>query len=881
MRPIIVSVLFLWAIAGLAAEISLQANFNPEDHTVSGMETISFDAAPAQAYFLLLANLGREPNPYLSGRALDATYPLGFDPSWTIIERVLWKGDGREEALDYTLLPLPAVTQTYSLDDGIMRVELPEGAPGTLVIFFRTRFPYTSMGEPGRLGDVYTWRFGWYPLLYPVTPETWEEYGFRLPAYAYSVELSLPKGWVAALPGDEVSVRVGGERVTYEARWNRPVRSPALFFAKEGELRSFTLEGKDFLIEGWYLPGFEEELRALATEALEILPWYEERFGACPYRRILLVMHPNKPGASFAADGIVFLSRWYFDRMDLTAKGILSRVTRFVLAHELAHLWWGIGIGVDFAAENWLSEAFAQYLAVSWYEKTYGAEGGNVFVPELKGLGEEMMENILGFVNLREHLVELPYLQTAFMGFDEAVVKPFREVRYHNADYVRIYDKGYLIVRALATYVGEERFHKVLRSLHDRLLGGELTVAGLRSALEEATGIDLEPFFASWVTGEAQADYEVASLRVRPAEGGGFEAEVELRFHGEGPLPVEVILVGEKEGQEKRFVWAPGAENPVEVVTVSTDFRPVRATVDPEHRVPDIDRLNNHYPRRFVVILGKNHFPLDAYYLKVLDPTTGAIQGGYMDRFAWAVLPQSRYVAGFVRYGRAGELNAWAQVRDDVGLIGALAWTHYLWTTPEVGAPGETWSLSGTASLGAFKLPDTQFAPFLDIQWAETVNDVYWGDISLIYSDGSYRFWISGGKEFRLAPRTYLQLGAGLGRATGDVPQLFEFGLEEFATFQGTGRAKLSLRSSLWLPPWEEKYRMGDLFLLNSITLGLFLNAARLDDGPWLAETGAVLVGRVEALGGFIQLELVGGIVYPLLPEFGEGKLFFGVTSGI
>jgi len=26
---------------------------------------------------------------------------------------------------------------------------------------------------------------------------------------------------------------------------------------------------------------------------------------------------------------------------------------------------------------------------------------------------------------------------------------------------------------------------------------------------------------------------------------------------------------------------------------------------------------------------------------------------------------------------------------------------------------------------------------------------------------------------------------------------------------------------------------------------------------------------------------LVGGIVYPLLPEFGEGKLFFGVTSGI
>jgi hypothetical protein len=880
MRSTLVLLLFLWAIVGLATEVSLRVNFNPEDHTVSGTETIAFDVAPPQAYFVLLANLGREPNPHISGRALDATYPLGFDPSWTIVERVLWKGDGQEEELDYTLLPFPAVMQTYSLDDGIMRVELPEGATGTLVIYFRTRFPYTSMGEPGRLGDVYTWRFGWYPLLYPVTPETWEEYGFRLPAYDYSVELSLPKGWVAALPGDEVSREEGEERVTYRVHWDRPVRSPALYFAKEDELGSFVLEGKDFVIEGWYLPGFEEELRALATEALEILPWYGERFGECPYRRILLAMHPNEPGASFAADGIIFLSRWYFDRKDLTAKGVLDRVTRFVLAHELAHLWWGIGIGVDFAAENWLSEAFAQYLSISWYEEAFGAEGGNVFVPELKGFGEELLENYLGFVNLREHMVELPYLRTAFLGFDEAVVKPFREVRYHNVDYVRIYDKGYLVVRALASYLGEPRFREALKILHQRKAGGELTVEGFRAALEEVSGQDLGPFFSAWVTGEAQADYEVVSLRVRPSGEGGYESKVELRFRGEGPLPVEVVLEGEEEGQEKRITWTPSTEKPVEILTVTTEFRPIRCTVDPEHRVLDIDRLNNNYPRKFVVIFGKNDFPLDAYYLKVLDPATGAIQGGYMDRFAWAVLPQSRYVTGFVRYGRTGELNAWAQVRDDVGLIGALAWSQYLWTTPEVGMAGETWSLSGIASLGAFKLPDTKLAPFMELQWAEMVNDVYWGDISLIYSGGSWRFWISGGKEFRLAPRTYLQLDAGLGRATGDVPQLFEFGLKEFFTFQGTGRAKVSLRSSLWVPPWEEKYRVGDLFLLNSVTLGLFLNAARLDDDPWVAETGAVLVAKVEALGGFIQLNLVGGIVYPLLPELGEGKIFFGIASG-
>lgn len=880
MRSTLALLLFLWAFVGLATEISLEATFSPEDHTVTGIETITFDAAPEKTFFILLANLGREPNPYLSGRALDETYPMGFDPSWTIVERVLWKGEGEERELDYTLLPFPAVIQTYSLEDGVMRVELPEGSPGSLVIHFRTRFPYTSMGEPGRWGDIYTWRFGWYPLLYPATPETWTEYGFRLPAYDYSVELSLPKGWVAALPGDGVSREEGEERVTYRVRWDRPVRSPTLYFAKDGELKSFALEGKDLVIEGWYLPGYEKELRALATDALEIISWYGERFGVCPYKRIVLAMHPNEPGVSFTADGIVFLSRWYFDRLDLTAKGALDRVTRFVLAHELAHLWWGVGIGVDFDAENWLSEAFAQYLAISWYEEAFGAEGGNVFVPEVKGFGEELLENYLGFVNLREHLVELPYLRMAFMGFDEAVVKPFREVRYHNADYERLYGKGYLVVRALASYLGEVRFQEALKALHDRKMGAELTVEEFRAALEEMSGQDLGRFFSAWVTGDARADYEVSSLRVRPSPEGGYESQVELRFRGEGPLPVAVALVGKEEGEEKRITWTPSEEKPVEIVTVITDFRPARATVDPEHRVPDIDRLNNHYPRRFVVILGKNEFPLDAYYLKVLDPSTGAIQGGYMDRFAWAILPQSRYVTGFVRYGRTGELNAWAQVRDDVGLIGALAWSQYLWTTPDVGTTGETWNLSGIASFGAFKLPDTRFAPFLELQWTETVNDVHWGDVSLIYSGGSYRLWISAGKEFRLAPRTYLRLEAGLGRITGDVPRIFQFGLNEFVTFQGTGRAKAALRMSLWVPPWEEKYRVGGLVLLDSITLGLFLNAAKLDDNPWVSEAGAVLVGKLEALGGFLQFDLVGGIVYPLLPEPGDGKIFFGIASG-
>lgn len=880
MRFLPVVFLLSFGLAAAGAEVHIEASFSPEDHTISGIQTVAFGEAPRDAYFLLLANLGREPNPHLSGRLRDETYPYGFDPSWTVIDRVLWREEGAEEELAYELLPFPPVMQTYSLEDGVLRVELPEGRTGTLVIHFRTKFPATSMGEPGRIGAIHTWRFGWHPIPYPTAPDTWEAYGFRLPAHRYSLELSLPAGWIAALPGDRVTAKERGERVVYHAEWDRPVRAPSLYFAPEGELGSFTLAAEGVTLEGWYLPGYEDEVRALATRAAEILAWYGERFGPCPYKRIILAMHPNEPGASFAADGAVFLSRWYFDRMDLSAKGILARVTRFVLAHELAHLWWGIGVGVDFDAENWLSEAFAQYLAVSWFEDTYGPEGGNTFVPELKGLGEEMAEKMLGFVNLREHMIELPYLRTAFLGFDEAVVKPYRDVRYHNADYVRIYDKGYLIVRALAHYLGEDTFRRALREVHERYAGGDLTVEAFRGVLEEVSGADLGRFFSAWVRGEAWADYEVVSFSTRPVGDDRYETEITLRFRGSGALPVEVALVGESEGEEERLTWTPDPGAPVQVVAASTPFRPVRVSVDPEHRVPDVDRLNNHYPRRFVVIFGKNDLPLDAYYLEVLDPGSGAIQGGYLDRFAWAIYPQQRYVTGFVRYGRTGELNAWAQVRDDDGLIGAIAWTQYLWTTPDVGIAGGFWQLSGTASLGAFKLPDTEVVPFLDLSWFELTTDVYWGNLSLLYSGDDHRFWLSLGKEIRLAPRTYLQLSAGFGRATAGIPELLTFGLEELFSFRGRGHEKLLLQGTLWIPPWEEDYRIGGLLLLNRVLPGAFVSAARLDGGPWMAEGGFVLLARLEALGGFLSLNVFAGVVYPLAPEAGEGKLFLGISRG-
>ncbi|GAG03894.1 unnamed protein product, partial [marine sediment metagenome] len=193
----------------------------------------------------------------------------------------------------------------------------------------------------------------------------------------------------------------------------------------------YTLDGPTS-IEVAYLQGHEEEARFFATLARDILEEYEGRYGAYPRTRLMIVENPNDVGLSFAADGIVWLSQRFFTHRNVLFFGALNRVAEYVLAHEIAHQWVGLGTGIDLNAEAWLSEGLAQYLAVRYFEGRYGAFEPNLFGFGSPGVIEELVKRQFGYFNLREHFIELPYLMTQYVGFDEALVKPIENVQFSN-----------------------------------------------------------------------------------------------------------------------------------------------------------------------------------------------------------------------------------------------------------------------------------------------------------------------------------------------------------------------------------------------------------------------------------------------------------------
>lgn len=851
----------LFCVAGASAHIRLFGEFDPESHELYGTQWVEFREARDEAWFVLLANVGREPNPYVSPLVLDSTYVFGFDPAWTRIEEVVWESTG--ESLPYELLPAPATIQTYSLEEVLLRVSLP-GEPGTLRLSFRTRFPHVWV-EPGRLENVYTWRFGWHPILLAEPPG--EAFPYALPYHQYEVELVLPEGWQAFLPG-EMSA---GEN-KFHTKFSQPVNSVALFFGPKEGFRWVSVESGGRVWEGVALPGDEASLRTLLTWAPEILSWYEERFGPYPHGRILLVEHPTNLGVAMAAEGIVFLPRWFFSRENLSATDVLSRLGLYVLAHELAHLWWGIGVGVDFDAENWLSEGFSQYLSLSWYEEKFGAKGGNLFLFEKKGLGEEVADHLLGFLNLREHFTELPYLQMAFEGVDEAVVKPTREVRYDQVSAERLYDKGYLILRALAHVLGEDIFSQALRRVAREYRGKLFSVQEFQRLLSEESGQDLSHFFSDWVLGEAWADYGIAGFRQR-----GNELEVFLTYRGTGILPVPVALRG-PEDQRKTIVWNPSGSSQEELST-QADFRVTEVIVDPDHRVLDVDRLNNRLPRRYVVT-GKNDLPLDGYLVSL--GSGGAFSLSYLDRFGFMVYPQGRSVAGFVSFGREGMISGRAEVQDT--LVGEVTFGKNLWHTPPTGSTATYWENVGQVAFTLGRLPE--WALSLGVTWREILTHVRASEASiLVLPDQGFRISLAHTELFGLAPHLYPTLTLSLGFASAYLSPQFWPVLREFRGLvlspEGppAGRHKAVGVLGVWLPPHFPNYSLAQAALVSEVRPRLFLAAGQiwneLEPRPTYLEAGGELWITVEALGGFLRVDFVVGLAYPLIPG-GPALLYFG-----
>ena len=902
----------------------IEAEFDPEEHTISGTQTVDYindsNESLDSIFFLLLANQDRERNPYLDASQIDASYQNGFDPAWTRIKRVQNISD---EDLEFELLEGPAIFQTFSLADNLLEVKLsetlPPGARIQFSIEFSTRFPHTFRGDDAYYRDTYTWRFGWNPIAIPAKDlllgeyisEERPYYQFALPAGIYELDLTLPVEYVAALGADYVEEFESSEYIkVLNARNDVPARSIPITISPDFQILQYPDLETEVLV--YYLNSDEQDALLIGKYAADSLNYYRDKWGEFPHKRLVIAETPST-NASFggaAADSFILINQVYFREKDLAVSGFMDRLVDYLLAHEVAHQWWGVGVGVDWNAENFLSESFAQYFSITYFEDKYGEYGPNVFDIKRDGLLERAIESQFGYINLREHMQgDIPYITNYLNSFDEALIKPQESVEFSNSSSIRLYNKGYMMLRALEGMLETEGMDQFLKASHERFVHQVANLEEMEVIAEQISDRDLSEFFQQALyedvdeTGRSPfADFAVEDVITTQLDSDTYEHEVHLARYGEIRMPVKVVAI-ERSGHIQSRVWEVEDQIGTNHTMIFESKEALKEVgVDPKNMSPDVKRLNNYYVldgyalfnrRLHIITSGQNAMPLDGFMVRI-NPFSQYLEGGYLLDHRWLI---GNGVIGFSKnLGRGSVINSLAALTVD-GVWGQVSYSKLFFSHPETGFKGKFWQASNQIELSFLRRPDTTGRPFYDRRSGATGDVVNVLGATLIHQEqiqARYAMWgrlmidpfnfhrveLGGWNSLRLAPGMQIDTRGTIGWGQG-IAGIFRFNLNQLGGYTSAvgypffGDAFMHGRVDLRLPFQREMgYNMVNVAVLHNIDERIYFEFGNIwpdletaQNKIWegiRTQVGFEVTLSGRTLGGLFPWSVTLGMVYPL-----------------
>ena len=285
------------------------------------------------------------------------------------------------------------------------------------------------------------------------------------------LRLTTPRGLAAVASGERVGERPApGGRVEHEWRLSTPLSTYVFGFAV-GPFRRVAETHRGVRLEYWGTGFSDDELRRAFAETRPLLDFFEDRAGVrypgTVYTQVLAAGRVEQEVGLFTLLSESYGRRVLDDPADL-----------WLMAHELAHQWWGNGVTCADWTDFWLNEGMATFLAAAYRETRQGREA------YLK----EIDEARLAYERVREK------------GADKPVV--FADwLRPTADDRTIVYSKGAYVLHLLREHLGDAPFWDGLRAYTRRHMGGSVTTPDFQKAMEQTSRRDLSDFFRRWVYG--------------------------------------------------------------------------------------------------------------------------------------------------------------------------------------------------------------------------------------------------------------------------------------------------------------------------------------------------------------------------------------------
>jgi peptidase M1-like protein len=343
--------------------------------------------------------------------------------------------------------------------------------------------------------------------------ETWYPHAGSLDRARYDVTYHWPKGLDLVAAGKRA-----GAGETSGLRWERRTIDLPVFGTsfEIGHFKTEEVKAGHVQVTFAFDPGSDlgrsgrEEVMKTVTDALS---YYEDLFGPYPSDALTIATAAHRdfsqgmPGLVTLADGMLIdLGVW--------SKFFGLRDRREVIAHELAHQWWGDLVGWASYRDQWISEAMANFCALQYAKARLDSKERG-----LAGITSGWQRQ------LTEELADGRAVESV-----GPVVLGVRLLSSRSDDAYQaiVYQKGALVLNMLARGMGEDNFRKALGQIVRRTGQGTLSTEDLLSLLGQITAVDLHDFSTQFIYGTGLPEVYY-TYRFEPKQGGGFQVVGEAR----------------------------------------------------------------------------------------------------------------------------------------------------------------------------------------------------------------------------------------------------------------------------------------------------------------------------------------------------------------
>ncbi|MBX2990567.1 MAG: HEAT repeat domain-containing protein [Bacteroidetes bacterium] len=286
--------------------------------------------------------------------------------------------------------------------------------------------------------------------------------------------------WSLLSNGRLVNVRHDKKNKTKTFHWSQSKPHVAyLVMIAAGQYEIVTEKFRNIPLEYYvYKERAEDGVRSLSATA-GIMEYFENVTGfPYPWEKYAQIFIDDFMWGGMENTTAVTLNTSYL----IDRRGLLDFTADDVVAHELAHQWFGDLVTCRDWSELWLNEGFANY-----YEALYKqhARGFDEFQLSL-------MEQAAGIISLEQREGRRPIVSVnSFPG--------------------NLYSKGAWVLYMLHHVLGQEEFHRAMRLYLQRNAFTSVGTCDLMKAVEDATGQNMDWFFDQWVFKAGYPRLEIAS----------------------------------------------------------------------------------------------------------------------------------------------------------------------------------------------------------------------------------------------------------------------------------------------------------------------------------------------------------------------------------